>query len=1025
MRRTGISLATSLLIGAAAATAQDTLPPSQGGYVHSLGLPPLYRPYLGFGLGAARDAGDHLGAQLRIGVSRDIGNPITELLGWSLETYAGVRDVRADYGARAFLLSRLFGLGAGLHYSLRNDRGAPMLTVVAPIRRGGIIGFGSDLRLEWLPARGGALNLVATLPIGQPHAGRTRPTHDHVRLRMERPRPLAFVPGDSSLVDALTRVRAHAHWINRLTVPALGGLAADPGRAAAEAVEPVKAFLATRTVEGEIRAYHSELLRAFSIAASARPLQRGTATPQGIAVTASALRILLDRVLFPYNRLLGQAKRHDTTRDFAIHARGVFARWLMMTSSVPAERQQACLYVFQRLLNIVEEIRAANRRTWGDSRLVWLPLQLALLPEAYDDQEELDTIISHAVGHPLTHGNRIWYVLNDRFQLELVKSIAQAEAYHVLWIHDFSGLNDAGEPDRLSLLTVTRAYLAALRDRVARYDATGRLPVYMIFLDQHFFEKHKSRSLLHFLEDPLGRRPSLPARFDSLARELAGMRRELLDAVAGSRLLQTERAQYGDQWLHRLVKVHVSVTHPVDPSFRSRQILPLLGIPDDIMRDHRKTVLYDVSEDTPYRGMAMYGGMGVGEHYTGPGWEDRAMMLQGPVALTLRDEARALLESQGIRGGEIPHVLRARPKGPTYDHDVAVEIDTMDTRGGSATRAIQLQNETGFGLKEISVAEATLFNLTSPGGVVKIPDSIWLNQFLASLLVGAGLRGGRVLVIAPAAASAPGKGPTLMMMQDLMSRLVALQQALAPEYARTGGFLRVGLYNPQAGVDNLRARVGALRETLEHTPFLRTLYAFDPAVTRLLERSGALLPSAGEGGTARQGSADTSSVHPLLHLKGFLYVSGPAWKRLISGPPMAYGLEAYLAQRARQLREGARVGEEPMADTLQLIGAQAINRVLDSLPDNERACPRYQHCPGRHWVFYLQVGSPNQDYRSMAMDGEAATLVSRWTSLYAFPDFVLITGLSAWPETQAELDRLMPPPDDRLRALLWWIRMAL
>ena len=148
-------------------------------------------------------------------------------------------------------------------------------------------------------------------------------------------------------------------------------------------------------------------------------------------------------------------------------------------------------------------------------------------------------------------------------------------------------------------------------------------------------------------------------------------------AVAASRLLATERAQYGESWLHRLVKVQVNVTNPADPSFRSRLILPLIGLPDDAMRDHRKVVLYDASEADPYRGMAMYAGMGVGEHYAGPAWEDRALMLQGPAALTLRDEARALLEAQGITDGAVPHVLRPQRKAAGYDLRVQAEIDSL------------------------------------------------------------------------------------------------------------------------------------------------------------------------------------------------------------------------------------------------------------------------------------------------------------------------------------------------------------
>ena len=997
---------------------QDTLPPTQGGYVHSLGLPAIYKPFFGVGLGLSHNRRDHLAAQFRIGVFKDIGSPITELVGWNVEGFAGVRDLDADYGARAFLLSHLLGLGAGVEYDVHDGRGSPLLLLVAPMRRGGLLGSGSDLRLEWLSARGPSFNVAVSFPVGQPHRGRTRPLRDFVRLAAERPRPLAFVPADSALRDALAALREHALWINRLTVPDLGGLGADPARAATDAVAPLKAHLAAGSVDAEIRGYHHEMVRAFSIAAAGTP-SSGDSTPQGAAAAASATAILLDRVLFPYNRLIGQPKKRDSTRDFGSHARGVFARWLTMSSSVSPERDEACLYVFQHLLDVVEEIRAVNRRTWGNSALVWLPLQLALVPEEYDEQTELDSIISRAVGHSVTHGNRIWYVLNDRFQRELEQSIANAEDYHILWIHDFRGLNDSGKPDRLSLLTATEAYLAAMRRRLATYDSTGRLPVYMIFFDQHYFEKFKSRDLLRFLEDPLGRHPGLPAGFDSLTRELATARQQLWEAVNASRLLTAERAQYGESWLHRLVKVHISVTNPADPAFRSRQMLPLVGIPDDMMRDHRKAVLYDVSEADPYRGMAMYAGMGVGEHYVGPTWEDRAIMLQGPVALTLRDEARALLESQDIRGGNVPHVLRPSRRAPDYDRKVKAEIDSMDAWGGVATRAIELENETGFGRKEISVADATLFSLLAPGSVMKIPDSLWLNELLASLFVGSALRGARVLIIAPSRASAPGKGwPTLALMHDLMSRLVALQRALAPEYARVGGFVRAGLYDPKAGVNDLFERVHALRDNLIATPFLRELYSFDPTVLQVLSDSTLTAPES----TRR---APGATVQPLLHMKGFLYISREAYARLISGPPMAYGLREFLKKWKEQLEPHKDVGVDAMADAMQLMGAQIINAVLDSLSDSERACPRPQHCPGLRWVFYLQIGSPNQDYRSMAMDGEAATLVTSWTALYGMPDFVLLTGLAAWPETQAELDRLLPPPDSRLLAAAWWVRMSL
>ena len=1024
MRTLVVRIPLLLLVLAAGrgARAQDTLRPVQGGYVHSLGLPEIFKPYGGVGIGLARGTDTHLASQLRVGVFRDMGSPVTELAGWAVEAYGGVRDVRLDGGVRALLVSNLLRIGAGVDYDIRDGAGDLLLTFLAPVRRGGIIGGGSDLRLEWLPTRGGSINLALTVPLHQPHRGRTRPHLDHVVLRDVAPLPLAFARPDSSLEAALDSVRATAHWINRFVVPSLGAPGGDIPRAVAVAAAPLKARLADHTVDAEIRAYHAALARAFSIAVSDGPLVSSGATPLGAAVAERAKAILLDRVLFPYNRLLGQNKKPDTTREFGGHARGIFARWLLLDSAVPPVRSDAALYVFQQLLDVVETIRAANRETWGDPRLVWLPLQLALVPEQYNEQKELDSLLSRATEHPITHGNRIWYVHNDRFRLELIKSIGLARDYHILWVHDFRGVNDSGGPDRLSLLLVTEAYLAALRERVAEYDSTGQLPAYMIFLDQHYFERNRSRSLLRLLEDPLGYHLELPASADALAKSLEEARERLRRAVAASRLLATERAQYGDLWLRRLVKVHVNVTNPADPSFRSRLILPLIGLPDDAMRDHRKVVLYDVSEADPYHGMAMYAGMGVGEHYAGPAWEDRALMLQGPAALTLRDEASGLLEAQGITGGEVPHVLRPQPKAAGYDLRVRAEIDSLDRWGGVASRAVELHNETGYAFKQVSVAKATLFSLMSPGGVVKVPDSLWLNEFLASLLVGSALRGVRVLVIAPSLASAPAPGWTMVLAHDLLSRLVALRHEFTPEIAAAGGLLQPGLYDPEIGVDALHQRVRALRQSLAANAFLHDLYAFEPGVYKVLAGFDSILGSEPASATVTRTVAGTppalpsdASVRPKLHFKGFLYVSREAWARLIGGPAMAVGLRAYLEQRSRQVREGASIGEGPMADAMQQIGAVFITPGNKSVPMEELA----------RFAFFLQVGSPNQDYRSMVMDGEAAVLVSGWTSLYAVPDFVLLTGLVTWIDDQAELDRRLPPPSRMRRGIARWLRLGL
>jgi hypothetical protein len=328
-----------------------------------------------------------------------------------------------------------------------------------------------------------------------------------------------------------------------------------------------------------------------------------------------------------------------------------------------------------------------------------------------------------------------------------------------------------------------------------------------------------------------------------------------------------------------------------------------------------------------------------------------------------------------------------------------------------ASRAIELHNGTGFAPKELVVAKATLFNLASPGSVLKTPDSLWLNHFLAGLLAGAALRGCRVLMIAPTLESAPQTawGP-MVLAHDLLSRALTMGLELAPEMARSGGLLRVGLYDPGAGVDDLGYRIVAFHRALERYEFLRKLYSFDPSMSRLLDSlAAALSPRLASNGDS------TVAVHPKLHFKGFLYISGPAWSQLISGPPMAGGFREYVVQRFRQLRGGVEVGETEMAVAMQDVGAAEINPIREGMSREEL----------QHLVFFLQVGSHNHNYRSMVMDGEAAVFVSNWTSLYAEPDFALLTGLVAWLDDQRQLDRLLPVRGGLKWLLARWFWMGL
>ena len=103
---------------------------------------------------------------------------------------------------------------------------------------------------------------------------------------------------------------------------------------------------------------------------------------------------------------------------------------------------------------------------------MWIPLQLALRPEQHDTQQEIDAILSRAQRTPLVGGNHVFYWNGQQWQLTLHRSILAARDYHVLWLHDFDGVDHGGDADVISYFITVEGYLKALTERVREFDRT-------------------------------------------------------------------------------------------------------------------------------------------------------------------------------------------------------------------------------------------------------------------------------------------------------------------------------------------------------------------------------------------------------------------------------------------------------------------------------------------------------------------------------------------------------------------------
>ncbi|MDT7857385.1 hypothetical protein RQM47_12100 [Rubrivirga sp. S365] len=971
--------------------------------ITSMGIPPTFKPYAVGGAIWDREAGAAGGA-LTAGVYRDLINPIVGV-GVALEGSVGWTG-GGEGGARGAV--RLFGsapslaLQVGGEVRLDDPELDLVVSVLPPLRRSGPLGQGGALRIDWIPTRDHSFRLGLKLPLGQRWLGEARPRHvEAVLPRAPRADREAAPPTPPApAVEAALREAAEgAFWLTAFNTAFLD----NSGRDEAVGLEDFRRQLvdwrdslaqrggaaksAFPTFAEAEDGYHAGVERAFALALGGRG---------GAAAADAARAALLDEVLIPYDRLIGQPRENDSLRGLFPAAQDRFGRWLADSSGADAGAQARAQDAFSHLLDIAESTRAWLLDRWhDDGRKVWLPLQLGMRPEAHDSQDELNEIVGRTVGRPLTTGNLALPINNTWFYRDLVASLHDAEDYHVLWVHDFAGYDAIGQPDTVAYRVTTAGYLDALTESVRRYDETGRLPTFLLFLDVKSYATTGGGVWLKVLQDPLRRRFSLPGDHPEMEDGVRRAQDALRAAVAGSARLQREAAERGgDGWIRDVVKVHLNITFPADFSFRSSELISWWPdwtnfLPDELMRDHRKVAFYDVTERDPRRGRGVFVGTGVGEQYASPTWEDRGVVATGPALVALKTAARELLLSQGFDADEIPPPLRAEPFPPTYDALVA-ELDA----GGADARAINVHNEVGYAPKEATVAQATLYNLMPAGCVIYVPDSLWLSAFWSGQLVGAAFRGCAVRVIAPAFANAPSaSAPVMARSRALIARMLLIQNEMEDVFAAAGGDFRVGLYTRTSEVDDLAGLLREASSQFERGAFLREEFPFPQDVYDLLQTVPDELDEAGV--TVQPLVTDVVERLPKLHRKTQLL-----------------GIGAVTRQIAREMdvetvREGLR------ATTLGTMLADSVRgtmatRAQAQYPMVERVA-RLRPALRDSAVFFSLVGSMNKDSRSMMLDGETLHVVGGPWAMVHYPDFALLLGRTTWLEEQSQIDELIPP----------------
>ncbi len=985
----------TILHGQNADTAAVRARPGPPREVFSIGQPPIWRQQLS-AQGTAFNSNGHYGGTFSYGVFHAFNkppiaafNPLLGLIGGTLEGYGSVSGVE-DAGIRAMATSRLFATSVGADWDVRNGRLNTILSWQSAIRRGGLLGYGSMVRVDWIPARGQTLRVGLTAPLFQPLAGRTRPKVTTVEL----PTP------------------AHAPT-HPATLAARDASTEQLVRDIASASDVIAAYSDLYT-DAAIRTSRASGYRAAMDRSRTGLEALFGAGLDGAERTRAARRArtaVLDRIIIPVDSVFGRAKQVDVNR-LAGGATADFARWLSDSSGIAPARQTIAASAFSAWLDAVTPTMRAIVAGQRDSRLVWLPMDLALTFDQYDDQIEVDSLIGRVVGHPFTDRNELTYMRSTDLPLEVARSILAARQYHVMWTHEFMGRQWYSRAiDNIGYTMIADAYFPALIAAVKRYDSTGVIPTYMILHDQYFYETSDGRLWLSILENPL--QASMHLDGDDGTRELHLLNRqaELRAAIAGSRRLQDDARASGDpeRWLRNTIKVHVNVANQSDFSFRSSHIIPGIGFtPDNVMRDHRKLVLYDVNEADPNRGAVFVMGIGIGEVYSSATWEDRGFRLRGPATLDARAGLRQALRLNGFSEDEIPEPLRAVASKRAQEE--------KSNLGEFVGRALQVHNDVGFGDKKSSVARAMLYNLAQPGAVIIVPDQLWFGETWAGMLAGAAARGARVQIIAPALANAPiPDAPAMARAHDVLTRMLALRDSLAPTMRASGGDLHIGLFAAQAPADDAAGRIREVRAGLARYPWIRQVIPFDDKTLSVLDRVEREISNKRD---ATDLAKDEKQHPPQPHRKTQVVARPNAIAALLRQPGWDDMLaEAMRVQASQTGTFAQQLGAvQPAVDTAATRRADQMMRGYEaSIPEAER----------KRVSFYFAEGSHNMDDRGLMSDGEATLIVSGPQASAGLADLFYMMARTTWIDQPAELEKLLPRQSSLISRFARWIRATL
>jgi hypothetical protein len=334
---------------------------------------------------------------------------------------------------------------------------------------------------------------------------------------------------------------------------------------------------------------------------------------------------------------------------------------------------------------------------------------------------------------------------------------------------------------------------------------------------------------------------------------------------------------------------------------------------------------------------------------------------------------------------------------------------------GWTASSMQLHNHTGFAQKWDNVVKGVLYNLMPSGSFMLIPDSLWNSTFWGSLLYGSAMRGCRIHVIAPSLLNAPSDGvPQMARANELFTRLILLRDAFDEELEQVGGCFRLGVYNYDGDVQDQVGRATAMLRHMDEYDWIDEVFPSHESVRGYIEEAIYMLRE--EDYKTTHLTADAVARKPKIHLKAQFFCTRQVSETLL--PLEAWGplFRDYILARAEQsAHEDSYVDVKELRENLARRSGQLIQEWAGAIDPEEM----------KKLAMFLTIGSQNEDYRGMIMDGEVLFVTSGLRAGVAFLDMMELMLVSTWIEDVETLDKLMPPSSGFKYNLSRYIKLAL